>query len=167
MTNLEYLMFHLSKFVVDPLKNWKDYPCILWDRGKFASGYGEVWDGKKNRRSHRIAYEMFFGKIPSGLVPDHLCRNRACFCPTHIEPVTNGENSRRSPIVGHHWIGELAGKRQKAKTHCPQGHPYSVDNTWSTVRGRKCKQCDRERQRAKSEEKRTRKRGIKQLPISV
>jgi len=51
-------------------------------------------DGKRYL-AHRVSYEVFVGPIPDGMIIDHLCRNRACILPTHLEPVTHAENTRR------------------------------------------------------------------------
>ena len=64
---------------------------------------------------------------------DHLCRNRSCVNPDHLDPCLIGENARRSPV----WSGN--------KTHCPAGHPYSGENLKTLPHGRKrCKTCIKE-----------------------
>lgn len=60
-------------------------------------GYRTIADSSgKKHYVHRLAYEHFRGPIPSGMEIDHLCRNRACFNPEHLEPVTRAENGRRA-----------------------------------------------------------------------
>lgn len=78
-------------------------------------------------------YEAFVGPIPDGLQLDHLCRNRGCINPGHLEPVTNRENARR----GLHGI---------LLERCPHGHPYDDENTVvNSAGGRECRACIRER----------------------
>lgn len=109
------------------------HECWEWGGALSKRGYGNfmVRAGKTDG-AHRVAYELLVGPIPEGLHLDHLCRNRACVRPEHLEPVTCGENLRR-------------GSRATA-THCPQGHPYSGSNLY--VRpdrpGRDCKECKRD-----------------------
>jgi hypothetical protein len=70
--------------------------CWLWIGAKGAGGYGAFfWDNKK-WTAHRFTYAVFMGGIPFGMVVDHLCQNKACVNPAHLEPVTQGENIRRS-----------------------------------------------------------------------
>lgn len=93
----------------------------------------------KNRSHsvHRTSYEVFRGPIPVGLVIDHLCRNRLCCNPDHLEAVTFRENIRRGESV----------MAQKARaTHCLKGHPLSGDNVYILPKNntRRCRKCNRE-----------------------
>lgn len=70
--------------------------CWEWAGEKSHLGYGKLWrPNGLSRQAHRIAYELFVGDVPKGLVLDHICRNRVCVNPAHLEPVTQGENLRR------------------------------------------------------------------------
>jgi hypothetical protein len=110
--------------------------CVEWRGAVTSAGYGSVADGKgSSLLAHRVAYEQVFGPIPAGMTLDHLCRNRRCVNPDHLEPVTNRENILRgtSPSAVH-----------ARKTHCPKGHSYSAENTYTKPRGsRECRTCKR------------------------
>ena len=118
-------------------------PCHLWTAACNQYGYGRFRDGERLRQAHTVAWEMKNGPFPPGLEPDHLCRVKRCVNDSHLEIVTHLENVRRGK----------AGWLDRAKTHCPQGHPYSGDNLYVAPRGsRECRTCQREagRRRAKS-----------------
>ena len=70
-------------------------PCLIWPGHISSEGYGRYWRDGRQIYAHRAAFEAVFGLIPDGLVIDHLCRNRACVNPEHMEVVSNRENTLR------------------------------------------------------------------------
>lgn len=113
--------------------------CWEWVGGKSGTGYGCWKVNGKTRRAYRVMYERAKGPVPEGKELDHLCRNRLCVNPDHLEPVTRRENVLRgiSPSAVH-----------ARKTHCHQGHPFTPENTalWNRKNGtqtRVCRTCRR------------------------
>jgi hypothetical protein len=115
-----------------------DKGCWVWTGGLSHNGYGQIFIDHKSRRAHRVSYELARGAVPPGLQLDHLCRNRACINPAHLEPVTQRENIRRG-------LGpQIAGSRWRSKTKCPHGHAYEGENLIVTAAGhRKCRACQK------------------------
>lgn len=114
--------------------------CWIW-QGALDNGYGHFSIGYKNYGAHVFAYIRAKGNVPVDLQVDHLCRNRACVNPDHMEAVPCAINVLR---------GEGPAARNKRKTHCPRGHPYDATNTFIRRSGRRrCKICTNEKQRIK------------------
>ena len=110
--------------------------CMLWQGADSGNGYGRISVGGKTRATHIVAYELFVGPVPRGMVLDHTCRNRLCFNPKCLVPRTNLENV-------------LMGKGPTAvnarKEFCLRGHKLEGKNLITRVRGgrthRECREC--------------------------
>lgn len=110
--------------------------CWPWPGHVGRLGYAQAKFQGAFYLAHRLAYILARGEIPLGLVLDHLCRNRSCCNPDHLEPVTPRENVAR---------GEGVAARNIQKTHCPRGHEYAPRNAAGR---RTCKTCARAHSRA-------------------
>lgn len=115
----------------------EDTHCWEWQRAISGdTGYGSLWHEGRVRGAHRVFYEDLVGPIPDGLEIDHLCRNRRCVNPGHLEPVTHAENMRRGAVA--------------TATHCKNGHEFTPENTYGRQDDhgdRQCRTCARLRQR--------------------
>lgn len=116
--------------------------CWNWTASRNKDGYGQFKvQGSNLSLAHRFAYEQLVGPIPEGLTIDHLCRNRACVRPAHLEAVPMEENHRRGRP------GRFGGRQKQP--YCKRGHP--MDGPGSDVRisgtTRNCRICNRMRNR--------------------
>ena len=111
--------------------------CWEWAGYGNAQGYGlfRTDVGGSDGCAHRIVWELLIDSIPEGLVMDHLCRNRRCVNPDHLEVVTHKVNIRR---------GFSLAARRARQTHCIHGHRYTFENTLRNRNGtRRCATCTR------------------------
>lgn len=107
--------------------------CWLWQASTTHNGYGQFRVRPSTLRAHAVAWTLLVGPVPDGLVLDHLCRNRLCVNPAHMEPVTIGENVRRgmSPSAVAFRLGV-----------CRNGHRRTPANTLLRPDGaRQCRDC--------------------------
>lgn len=124
--------------------------CYQWLAGANRGGYGVFLQRKPRRRgdtqlAHRVAWMLVYGAFPPGESIDHLCRNRRCENPSHMEPVSLAENARRAQKES--TLGRK--KWAAARTHCKNGHPYNEDNLYHRIDPngrsiRKCRVCHRQ-----------------------
>lgn len=121
----------------DPLGCWN------WQGSVLLTGYGCIRDGRKSLYTHRVAYELAYGQaIPAGMHTDHLCRNRRCCNPAHLEVVTPRENALRG-------AGPVTGNHQGLWSHCKRGHQFSAGNTIINQGRRGCRICRNTGKRAR------------------
>jgi hypothetical protein len=107
--------------------------CWVWQGHVSSNGYGKMGYGGKAWYVHRLSYEIARGPIPLDLTIDHLCRNKRCVNPTHLETVPMLVNvARGNPL----------------KTHCKRGHALTAENLYANKHGiRVCRLCGIMRQR--------------------
>jgi hypothetical protein len=112
-------------------------PCWIWTAAVTKQGYGKFRPagrkGPSTVPAHRWAYQHFVGPIHREFVCDHLCRNKLCVNPGHIEPVPNAVNILRGSSPNRERI------------YCGKGHEFTEENTYRTVKGhRQCRTCHRQ-----------------------
>lgn len=125
--------------------------CWNWTGQKSPKGYAVThFKGISTTRAHRVFYMLLVGEVPKGFELDHLCRNRSCVNPDHLEVVTTKVNVLRG-------IGPTAINARK--THCIRGHPLSGDNLYTRRSGkRQCRICIRQQRKPRKDLRRQRRR---------
>lgn len=120
-TAAEYLQVRCQD---NPLKTFNGISCLEWTARKTKAGYGYGTYKNAYVYAHRLSYETSVGPIPAHLEIDHLCFNRACLRPEHLEPVTPTENARR-----FHARKKQLDLSYK-KSVCNKGHKLSAANIY-------------------------------------
>jgi HNH endonuclease len=113
----------------------KTNSCWIWTASK-TNGYGDFRINKKKVKAHRYAFESYVGPIPEDKPHVlHKCDNPPCVNPEHLFAGTNEDNIKDKFNKGR--------DHNQKKTHCPQGHEYSIENTYLSRNGksRTCKTC--------------------------
>ena len=148
------------------LEGWRDYDgllrriaerteesgdCLLWTGAKSAAGYGQLRHEGQTWYVHRLAFVLFVGPLDDGLELDHLCRQRACWRPDHLEQVPHAENVRRGeggwPDTARARGIATNKAKAAARTHCGNGHRWTPENTYVYPHKRVCKACLRDYKR--------------------
>lgn len=111
-----------------PDSDWQGESCWVWSGNKNTGGYGQVKINGEQVLIHRLTYKVYIGPIPNGCEIHHLCGDRLCYQPAHLQLVTHAETMRRVASM---------------RTHCKRGHPLDGRK----ARQRYCKTCNRERVR--------------------
>lgn len=148
----------MERVQVDPVTG-----CWLWQGCITSWGYGVVYDGPNQLRVHRVIYAHHRGPIPKGLDVDHVCHNedkscaggkscihRRCVNPDHLRAASRRDNLNAGRGA------EAAKARFAAITHCPQGHEYTPENTYTHIVmdryiGRQCRTCVIQKSRARQQ----------------
>lgn len=118
-------------FIEDFLLEYRDRvrytysACWEWTARLSDRGYAVLDIDNKTVRVHKYLWEHLHGQVPKGKELDHLCHNKCCINPNHLEPVTHLENMRR-----------------RRKTICQKGHIITIENSYDNgVGGRSCRIC--------------------------
>lgn len=141
----EALVKRSASLKIDPIIRFcrkigfDDNGCWIWTAPLAPDHYPQIKVDGRFVYAHCFSYEYFRGPIPHGYEVDHLCRNKSCVSPWHLEPVTPAVNCQRAGNGGYN----------KVKTHCPRGHPYDEENTYRSPgrAHRVCRICMKEANR--------------------
>ena len=117
--------------------------CWIWKGSLVSGGYGQTRIDNQVWMVHRLMWSVLIGDIPDGMTLDHVCRERACCNPDHMQVVDQYTNTMR---------GYGSPARNARKTRCLNGHQFDEANTYLNPRGqRACRACHRDRQQTYAE----------------
>lgn len=153
--SLKVLQVYLDRYEIDPRdpavyfasrcrETGNELGCIEWTGSRMPdNGYGRAHVNGEPGYAHRLAYQLHKGEIPDGMFIDHVCCNKWCVNPDHLEVVTNSENLSR---FHERWKAGFQYDKWKMKTHCKHGHEYTKENTYTykNKKGtydRQCRKC--------------------------
>lgn len=123
----------VAERILSNIENWKD--CWNW-KGTVSKDYAVMKLHSRQVRVHRLIYELLVAPIPKGYVVDHVCKNKKCINPNHLQPVTSKENTLRGTSIP---------AINSKKTHCKRGHSLEGGNLLKGQGNhRRCKLCKRE-----------------------
>jgi len=117
--------------------------CWGWTGTHDSGGYAKFSLNGSMANAHRFGYELYVGPIPVGMEVDHLCRNRGCVNPAHLEPVP-----KRVNVLRGYGIPAVYARRDR----CSRGHAFDEANTRHHGTARICRACERERSRQRKSE---------------
>lgn len=122
-----------------------DSGCWVWTGSVDKGGYGRTVASPSSTLVHRLFYSVLVGELVKGMHIDHLCRNKRCCNPRHLEQVTSKENDRRK-------IEAIGGKYRviDGKHLCRRGHEFTEENTRMERAGRRCLACKRESRKGRA-----------------
>lgn len=130
-------MMNVSKATLDRFWSKVDKSGDCWEwTAATSGGYGRFGMDGRSWRAHRVAYILILGEFPEGLELDHLCRNKRCVNPAHLEPVTHHVNVLR---------GECPSARRARRTLCIRGHALGPVRAYPSGAKRQCDICEAER----------------------
>lgn len=125
---LTYEQRFRTRYVVD-----RKTGCWNWTAGLNGKGYAYFWLNGGTRQAYKVAYVWKYGLVPKGLDLDHVCLNKKCVNPDHLEAVTRKEHTHR---------GSTLAAINFRKTRCLRGHPFTKENTFIKPSGaRVCRTC--------------------------
>lgn len=128
--------------MVELLAGPMETPCWIWTLAPTHYGYGQLNYKGKKWKAHRVAHDLFIGAIPDGMQAHHICEVKLCCNPKHLKLLSLADHRRLHPCLDFGLV-------QSGKTHCPQGHEYTQENTmrFGPTRARRCRSCENARYR--------------------
>ena len=133
--------------------------CWNWTAGLTYHGYGifytATWTSKRTVPAHRLSYAFCHGPVPPDIAIHHLCGNRKCVNPAHLQAVPRKQHSQKALAKATIVAAQLNRSRSRSRACCIHGHPWTPENTYTRPDGsRICRECAREHDRKRAEERR-------------